>query len=760
MNTRLIQRAFGPAANLLARLKYAQKFMLIGLVLIAPLGFVVKTYLDQQSTQIAFSAKERVGVVYVRPATELLARLVAARGLALQVAAHEANPAALAAAGAPIAAAVRTLDAADHAVGSTLSVSSEWAVLKRQVQSVTAVPITTPQKALTSYDALTARALKLIVDAGNNSNLILDPDLDSFYVMDSVINRLPAIVDSAGQAAAMQTAIMAGGATTLAKRIDLAVLKGTLQTTQANTDANYATALQNTKDTALRPALSDPLAAIDSSLKAVSANLTAAVQGSLNAGAANRLGATAATAAIALDRASLPALDHLLVVRIANLQTAATRVKVIALLFVLLGVYLFVGFFVSVRRSQTAILERLRGLEQHCTTRLANGLDAMAAGDLTQHITPSTPPISYITRDELGTVATAVNAIRERVISSIESFNTAAENLSAMIGEVTSTAGSVGAASQQMSSTSEEAGKATGEIAQAINDVAHGAERQVQIVQTARAAADEVSAAVQQTVEQAEQTAQVATHASEAAQHGVRAAEQANDAMRAVSDSSQAVTDAIRQLAGKSEQIGAIVDAITGIAEQTNLLALNAAIEAARAGDHGRGFAVVADEVRKLAEKSQHAAHEISTLIGAIQDETIEVVKVVQDGAQRTKDGASVVQQTREAFVTIDQAVEDMTVRIEQIAATARQVTADTTTMQYNIDEIVALAEASSASTEQVSASTEQSSASSEQIAASAHELAGNAEHLHQLVSRFHTNANATTYLPHTPSTTPDTKTT
>jgi methyl-accepting chemotaxis protein len=737
MHTRVIQRTFAPAANLMARLKYAQKFLLVGLVLVATLAFVVKTYLDQQSTQIAFSAKERVGVVYVKPVTALLAQLVAARAVAVQVAAHAADQAALVQARARIEAAVKQLDSVDRSVGSTLAVRSEWAALKRQLESVSAAPATTPQQAVTSYDALTSGALKLIVDAGNNSNLILDPDLDSFYIMDSVINRLPAIVDSAGQAGDMQTAIKASGATTLLKRIDLAVLKGNIQTMQSNTDANYATALKNTKDSALKPALSTPIAAVDSALNAVSTNLTSAVQGSLNGAAATRLGATAATDAIALDRISLPALDHLLVVRIGTVQAAATQVKVIALLGVLIAVYLFVGFFLSVRRSQTAILERLRGLQDHCTTELADGLDAMAAGDLTRQITPVTPPIRYIPHDELGTIATAVNAIRERLISSIESFNSTSENLSSMIGEVTSTAGAVGAASQEMSSTSEDTGKATGEIAQAIGDVAQGAERQVQMVETARQAAEEVTAAANETAVQAEQTAEVAAHAREAAGQGVRAAEHANEAMQAVSDSSQAVTEAISQLSLKSGQIGAIVATITGIAEQTNLLALNAAIEAARAGDQGRGFAVVADEVRKLAEQSQHAAHEISELIATIQDETNNAVRVVEDGAKRTQDGANVVEQTREALITIDRAVEDITGRIEQISASAQQVTVNAATMQQNMGDVVAVAEASSATTEQVSASTEENSASAEQIAASAHELASNAEQLNRLVGRF-----------------------
>jgi len=52
-------------------------------------------------------------------------------------------------------------------------------------------------------------------------------------------------------------------------------------------------------------------------------------------------------------------------------------------------------------------------------------------------------------------------------------------------------------------------------------------------------------------------------------------------------------------------------------------------------------------------------------LIGSIQSETASVVKKVEDGAQRTADSAQVVEQAREAFVSIGQDVDDMTARVE-----------------------------------------------------------------------------------------------
>src|SRR3954469_25155372 len=90
---RQLHHVFAPAANVLSRLRFAHKFALIGLVLVVAVGVVGRAYLQVQHTQIAFSAKERVGIKVIEPAGELLGDLAPARAAAVRTAAGDKDAA-------------------------------------------------------------------------------------------------------------------------------------------------------------------------------------------------------------------------------------------------------------------------------------------------------------------------------------------------------------------------------------------------------------------------------------------------------------------------------------------------------------------------------------------------------------------------------------------------------------------------------------------------------------------------------------------
>jgi methyl-accepting chemotaxis protein len=409
-------------------------------------------------------------------------------------------------------------------------------------------------------------------------------------------------------------------------------------------------------------------------------------------------------------------------------------VALLATALMILIAFLFSG---AIKRGIDSILARLRQLSNEDAASLEGALGELAGGNLTVRVEPVTEPIEDIGGDEIGQVAEAVNALRDSTSASMRAYNESADQLRQLVGRLNGSATTVASASQQIASTSEEAGRAVNEIASAVGDVAQGAERQVRMVESAKGAVAESAAAAGVSADQAHSTAQVAEETRAVTREGVSAADDATAAMHAVRESSLSASATIADLASKSDQIGAIVETITGISEQTNLLALNAAIEAARAGEQGRGFAVVAEEVRKLAEESQQAAALIAGLIEEVQSETQKAVAVVEDGAKRTEEGVATVEQTRDAFERIETAIVGMSGQVAQIAASVRGIADSARQMEDEIAEVAAVAEQSSASSQQVSASTEETSASTQEIASSARELALTAEQLEQLVGQF-----------------------
>jgi methyl-accepting chemotaxis protein len=235
---------------------------------------------------------------------------------------------------------------------------------------------------------------------------------------------------------------------------------------------------------------------------------------------------------------------------------------------------------------------------------------------------------------------------------------------------------------------------ASRQIAAGNSDLSQRTEQQASSLEETAASMEELTATVKQNADRARSATGLAADASKIAERGGAVVGDVVTTMNAISTSSKKIVD--------------IIGVIEGIAFQTNILALNAAVEAARAGEQGRGFAVVAGEVRSLAQRSSAAAKEIkaliddsvmqvdsgSTLVGQAGQTMQEIVGAVKKvtgilgeislaSAQQSEG----IAQVNEAVAHMDSATQQNAALVEEAAAAASALSAQTLQLQQAVGE-------------------------------------------------------------------------
>jgi len=567
----MIGTVFAPSRWLMRQLSFAQKFMLLAALLLAPLALVTKSYLDDKDSVIAFSAKEEDGVAYLEPAIQLLSSLVQARSAAVA-----GKPVSTAA----IQSAVAAVDSVDAKLGKELvatgkATSEVWAELKGKVATA-ATSTATGEQAFEAWTPIVSGALGLVGQIADGSNLTLDPDLDSYYIMDLIAFQVPPLLDAVGQ------------------RSDLAALGADKESSPlygkwvvADNLVGFRggnvvfdlrdRAYKNTSNSNMERNLEPKLLATEQALKAG--------------------GDGAVTALMSLHGAATPIMSELLKARIGGFEDQKSSVVRILVLALLLALYAFGGLVVGVSGAVRSMRQTLKDAADGTLRRpeVFSGRDEMASmsKDLAetmdnmrhslQAISSSSTTLARSARGVAG-VADSLADSSSNTSMQAETVASAAEEMTAAIGEISR--GSVSAAgistearhkAEQASSTMQELQDASAQISKFLEFISSIANQTNLLalnatIEAARAGeagkgfavvADEVKNLATQTAKATESINEMVGSIQHSAESAVWSISNIRDVITQVSDSQTSISAAVEE---QTATTGEITRAVNGVA--------------------------------------------------------------------------------------------------------------------------------------------------------------------------------------------------
>jgi methyl-accepting chemotaxis protein len=493
------------------------------------------------------------------------------------------------------------------------------------------------------------QALVTMVLVADQFDLTLDPDIDSYYLMDTIVVKMPAVLERLGQMRARGTGILTKKTITEQQKTDLGALLGELQGTQRAQTLNLGKVMSYAP-------------AVRSSLEGATKEFDQAVGDAVALVKKDILGGTFETESQAyfnlttkvIDQGYkakfdilIPTLEKAVKARIKSAEAELYLTFAITVTVTLAFAYFAIGAYLSMITGVRA---------------LGEGAERLASGDLTCRV-------KCDAEDELDDVA--------------KHFNHMAESMQGLLGVVLDTARKLGDAATQVS----------GSAAQ----VSQSSEKQSEAASGMAAAIEEMTVGIDQIAEHAHTAYDVSSESGKLSQEGGQIVQSTVAEMQKIADTVNQSARIIEELGRHSEGISAIVNVIKEIADQTNLLALNAAIEAARAGEQGRGFAVVADEVRKLAERTTSSTQEISGMIGAIQNGTAGAVASMQAGVERVAEGVTLSRRAGESISRIKEGANRVQADVSDISSALREQSVASNDIARNVERIAQMSEQNTA---------------------------------------------------------------
>jgi len=333
-------------------LKISQKLMLISIFFVMPDSVMLYFFITGINANIHFARLEQEGNQYQRPLEELL-ELIPRHGLLARAALEGRKPpeGELPETEARIARAFETLQLVDARIGVDLQFTDEGlakrkrehyraSILRQEWRDLLShLSAMTPEECARRHAGLVADIRGMITHAGDTSNLILDPVLDSYYLIDATLLALPQNQDRLAEAMASAAAALEHPTLTAEERENFAIdarllresdldrITGSIQTAVNENPNEYGGS--PTLPLRVLPALGDYTAAAKKFID-LTARVASSAEPAVPASEYLAAGGIASASAFRLWRIADEEVDRLLQLRIEAYQWRRTRSLMVA----------------------------------------------------------------------------------------------------------------------------------------------------------------------------------------------------------------------------------------------------------------------------------------------------------------------------------------------------------------------------------------------------------------------------------------------
>ncbi|WP_374494232.1 methyl-accepting chemotaxis protein [Zoogloea sp.] len=392
-----------PAIRVMNRLSVQGKLALLGLIALAPVVVLAFMLLERINSDIAFSTKETLTVDLVMPARNLMQAVQAHRGISVNVIGGDTSLAPkLAEMKTKAEQAIKAGDATNELLGASLGTDAAWVSIRQGWQELQARALNVEAaESFRLHSDYIAKVKAFITQVADNTNATLDPELETYYLMDLFVTRLPELAEDAGRLRALGTGLAFRRQSTEAERIEAHVLMRRLADGRAALDASVSKAGGN--QAALREAIEGPKKVIGDNVDAltslVNGNLLGSSVAGVNPGQVFEVGTQAVDSSYTLLDVSAKEFEKYLTLRIERLEGARVLALAAIAISLILAGYLFMGF----RRTM------LSGISE-----IQSGLGRIGSGVLDV-------PLTVASKDAFGDIALDLNEMQASLLNRIAS---------------------------------------------------------------------------------------------------------------------------------------------------------------------------------------------------------------------------------------------------------------------------------------------------------------------------------------------------